>query len=36
MVGAAVDEANNITTRWGVPVNRENIATGGFYWSIYK
>jgi hypothetical protein len=35
-VGAAADEANNTATRWGAPVNRENTAAGGLYWSTYK
>jgi len=36
VVQAAVDAANEIATKWGAPVNRENRSLGGLYWASYK
>jgi len=36
VVGDAVSKANDTAAKWGAPVNRENRAAGGYFWSTYK
>jgi hypothetical protein len=36
VIAAAVNESNGTAARWGAPVNRQNRAEGGLYWSTYK
>lgn len=36
VITAAINEANSTASKWGAPVNRENRAAGGLFWSTYK